>query len=168
MQWSYQFWCFLSNFYGFLQQLSPHIFSTVGSPGGCDALERFAGPRLGLQAAAPNLRSREGTALWDGGGVSAVSAMSRRPGDVFWWNIVELFSKPKTIRCYNWWSHLCGGWGNQLPGRCLKLANTLVTFRKFYASRKEWRVHIFQLDHPSRFWVATCWAWLLGCNGTSV
>ena len=143
MQWSYLFWCFLSNFYGFLQQLSPHgrplfFFPPWHSAGGFDALERFPGPRLGLQAAASSLRSREGTALCGGGGVSAAS---RRLGDVFWWNIVELFSKPKTIRCYNWWSHLCGGLGRnklpgrQLPGRCLKLANSLVTSRKFYASR---------------------------------
>lgn len=73
--------------------MAPPFFPPWHSAGGFDALEHFAGPRLGFQAAAPSLRSREGTALWDGGdGGYARAVRPEAGGCFFWWNIEELFS----------------------------------------------------------------------------
>ena len=108
------------------------FFPPWHSAGGFDALERFAGPRLGFQAAASSLRSCEGTALWDGG-YGVARAVSQRLG--MFWQGDFFFGKIDSCRILFSWEcftiHFLGDLYRRTPFFRFffsesKLANTLV------------------------------------------
>lgn len=119
LQWSYQFWCFLSNFYGFLQQLSPHgpsFFSTVAfcRRVRCAGAFRWAKAWIPSCCAESSKPRRNSSVGWrwrrlrsrrEAGGRGMFFLVEHR--GTFFRNL-KLY---KTIRCY-WWSHPeVGGWG---------------------------------------------------------